>query len=155
MRRLTAKQQAFCLAYIETGNASAAYRRAYVTSRMKSQTIHCAAWRLLHTAKVAKAIAGLQKSHRRRHGVTVDALTTELDEARLLAIEKGQSAAAVSATMAKAKLHGLPLARPEGKLAPLDELSDEELDAYIAELEREVREACGRGKGRDNDGNGK
>lgn len=155
MRKLTAKQQAFCLAYIETGNASEAYRRAYDTERMKPQTIHCAAWRLLHTEKVAKAIAALQKAHRRRHAITVDALTTELDEARLLAIENSQSAAAVSATMAKAKLHGLLLARPKGKLAPLDELSDEELDAYIAELEREVREACGRGKERNNDCSGK
>ena len=70
-------------------------------------------------------------------------------------MEKGQSAAAVGATMAKAKLHGLLLASPKGKLAPLEQLSDEELDAYIAELEREVREACGRGKGRGDDGSGK
>lgn len=155
MRKLTAKQQAFCLAYIETGNASEAYRRAYNSERMKAKTIHNAAWRLLHVDKIKKAIAGRQKTHRRRHVVTVDALTTELDEARLLAIKKGQSAAAVGATMAKAKLHGLPLAGPKGNLAPLDQLSDEELDTYIAALEREVREACGRGKGRNNDCNGK
>ncbi|SQE31532.1 Terminase small subunit [Mannheimia haemolytica] len=29
MTELTPKQEAFCLAYIETGNASEAYRQAY------------------------------------------------------------------------------------------------------------------------------
>ena len=39
--------------------------------------------------------------------VTPDMMTREFDEARLLAIERGQAAAAVTATMAKARLAGL------------------------------------------------
>ena len=36
--KLTAKQEAFCLAYLETGNASEAYRQVYKSDRMKSTT---------------------------------------------------------------------------------------------------------------------
>lgn len=38
-RGLTAKQESFCLAYIETGNASGAYRRAFNAAKMKPATI--------------------------------------------------------------------------------------------------------------------
>ena len=33
--KLTPKQEAFCYGYIETGNASEAYRKAYITAKMK------------------------------------------------------------------------------------------------------------------------
>lgn len=42
----------------------------------------------------------------------------EFEEARRLALEKGQAAAAVAATMAKARLAGLLKERPESKPAP-------------------------------------
>jgi hypothetical protein len=136
---LTPKQEAFCLAYVEIGNASEAYRRAYAAMNMKPATIHCRASRLLAQDKVAQAIRGLRRIHRLRHVVTVDALTAELEEARLLAVEKGHSAAAVSATMAKAKLHGLPIDLRDSSTAPLEALTDEELDAYITRLESDVK----------------
>jgi phage terminase small subunit len=44
---LTPKQEAFCLAYLETGNASEAYRRAYDAENMKAETIHKRASELL------------------------------------------------------------------------------------------------------------
>ncbi|MGU9998175.1 terminase small subunit, partial [Bordetella avium] len=37
---LTPKQEAFALAYVETGNASEAYRRAYSAERMKPETVN-------------------------------------------------------------------------------------------------------------------
>ena len=36
---LTPKQENFCLAYLETGNASEAYRRAYDVANMKPESI--------------------------------------------------------------------------------------------------------------------
>ena len=42
-----------------------------------------------------------------RHDTTVDTLTDELERARQLAHRNGQAAAAVSATLGKARLHGL------------------------------------------------
>jgi phage terminase small subunit len=37
-RRFTDKMELFCLAYVETGNASEAYRRAYNTANMAKKT---------------------------------------------------------------------------------------------------------------------
>jgi phage terminase small subunit len=57
--RITPKQQAFALAYIELQNCSAAYRTAYNTANMKPKTVHEAASRLLKNSKVAARIAEL------------------------------------------------------------------------------------------------
>ena len=39
-KKLTPKQESFCLAYIETGNASEAYRQAYdVGPKTKPETV--------------------------------------------------------------------------------------------------------------------
>lgn len=58
---LTPKQEAFCQAFIETGNASAAYRRAYTTSRMKSGVITVKASELLSSGNVAVRVAELRR----------------------------------------------------------------------------------------------
>jgi len=44
---LTPKQEKFCNLYLETGNASEAYRSSYSASRMKPETIHRRAKELL------------------------------------------------------------------------------------------------------------
>ena len=109
MAGLTIKQEAFCQAYIETGNASEAYRTAYAADKMKPETINRNAKALLDNSKIATRIEGLQGEIKQRHNVTVDSLIAELEEARLAALgaETPQTSAAVSATMGKAKLTGL------------------------------------------------
>lgn len=109
MAGLTIKQEAFCQAYIETGNASEAYRTAYAADKMKPEAVHVNASKLLDNAKVALRLSELQSEIKQRHNVTVDSLIAELEEARLSALraETPQSSAAVAATMGKAKLTGL------------------------------------------------
>lgn len=109
MTSLRPKQEAFCQAYIETGNASEAYRSAYATDKMKPEVIHVKASELLSSGKVAVRVAELQGEIKQRHNVTVDSLIKELEEARQAALtaETPQSSAAVAATMGKAKLAGL------------------------------------------------
>ncbi len=109
MAGLTIKQEAFCQAYIETGNASEAYRTAYAADKMKAEAIHVNASKLLDNAKVALRVKELQGEIKQRHNVTVDSLLKELEEARRAALgaETPQSSAAVAATMGKAKLTGL------------------------------------------------
>src|SRR5215468_319576 len=58
--KLTPKQEAFILAYLETGNASEAYRRAYNASGMNAATINREAHSLLEHPKVAPRIRELQ-----------------------------------------------------------------------------------------------
>lgn len=112
---LTPKQDAFCLAYIETGNASEAYRRAYDAGNMSDNAIHVAASRLLDNAKVALRVAELQAAHQVRHNITVDTLTDKLEAAREMAMGEVQPSAAVSATMGMAKLHGLLVDKVEAE----------------------------------------
>lgn len=107
---LTPKQEAFCLAYIETGNASEAYRRAGYSAG-NAKTTNEAASRLLKNSKVLARVMALQQRHVERHQITVDDLVRELDEARRLALDTEAPAAAVAATMGKGKLLGLVVDR--------------------------------------------
>ncbi|HHQ2447331.1 TPA: terminase small subunit [Raoultella ornithinolytica] len=109
MARLTPKQEAFCQAYIETGNASEAYRTAYAADKMKSESINRKAKELLDNGKITARVAELQGEIKQRHNVTIDSLLAELEEARKAALtaDTPQSSAAVAATMGKAKLVGL------------------------------------------------
>jgi phage terminase small subunit len=106
---MTPKQEAFCAAYIETGNASEAYRQAYCASQMKAETIHVKASELLDNGEVTVRLAELRAGHAVRNAVTVDTLLVELNEARQAAMQADppMCGAAVSAIMAKAKLLGL------------------------------------------------
>lgn len=108
-RALTPKQEKFALAYVETGNASEAYRRAYDAAKMKPDSINRKAKELLDNGKITARVQELQAGHVERHQLTVDDLLRELEEARTAALtaETAQSSAAVAATMGKAKLLGL------------------------------------------------
>ncbi len=105
---LTPKQEAFAAAYVETGNASEAYRRAYPRSvRWKAETVHKRASELLADGDVMGRVEALRAEHRKRHRVTVDRLTNEAWEAIELAKREGQAGAYVSALQLIAKMHGL------------------------------------------------
>ncbi len=59
---LTPKQERFCLAYLETGNASEAYRRAYDAENMKPETIIKRASELLDNREIAGRLEELNRS---------------------------------------------------------------------------------------------
>ena len=62
---------------------------------------------MLRNVKVLPKIEGRLRDHRERCSITVDTLTAELEEARLLAMKGNRPSAAVRAIMAIAKLHRL------------------------------------------------
>ena len=106
--KLTPKQEAFAMAYVECGNASNAYRMAYdVNENTTDNTISVEASKLRNNPKITLRILELQELAQERHSITVDSLTDELENARKTAQEAGQASAMVAATMGKAKLHGL------------------------------------------------
>jgi len=105
--KLTAKREAFAVAYVETGNASEAYRRSFNAEKTRPHVVHVKASELLADGKVKVRVQELQAQAAERALVTVQSLTQELEEARALALQEGQPSAAVSASMGKAKLHGL------------------------------------------------
>lgn len=75
---LTPKQEAFCLAYMETGNASEAYRRAYDTDGMKPSTINRNAKAMLDNSKITARLMGLKQE------LSEKTLWTFADSARVL-----------------------------------------------------------------------
>ncbi|NQV85002.1 MAG: terminase small subunit [Rhodospirillales bacterium] len=77
--QLSPKQEKFCLVYIETGNASEAYRQSYNAVNMKPETINRKAKVELDKGKIRARVQELQEAHCERHDVTVDSLTTELE----------------------------------------------------------------------------
>lgn len=60
-RSLTPKQEGFCRDYIETGNATEAYRRNYDCSKMKAESIGRKAKELYDNVKITARIRELQK----------------------------------------------------------------------------------------------
>lgn len=108
MAKLTDKQERFAQLVVELGNNSDAYRGAYNASNMKPETINSKAYVLLQRDDIGTRVAELRGNAIKAHGITMESLLKELEEARTCALtaETVQSSAAVSATMSKAKLLG-------------------------------------------------
>ena len=86
MPKLTQKQERFCLSYIETGNASEAYRVNYNAEKMGEPSLNVAAHELLNNPKITLRLAELQKAHQERHKITIDSLTSRLTAAEQLGL---------------------------------------------------------------------
>lgn len=106
---VTEQQEKFCRVFVETGNASEAYRQAYNAKNMGANTIAVKASNLLDKDNVTVRLQQLREVHQKRHNVTVDSIVAELEEARQMALNAAtpQTSAAVAASMGKAKLYGL------------------------------------------------
>lgn len=131
---LTIKQEKFCMVYIETGNASEAYRQAYNAENMSNETIKVKACELLKKDNISVTIDKLRDGHSKRHELTIDDLVAELEEARQAALSAMvvQSSASVAATMGKAKLLGLVVDKTDIKLTSVKELTNEQLAVIAA-----------------------
>jgi len=76
--KMTQKKENFCLAYLETGNQSGAYRRAYSTVKMKQESIARNAFELMKDGYVSARVKELQESQRKRFEVTAANTLEEL-----------------------------------------------------------------------------
>lgn len=76
--KLTLKQENFCNFYIETGNASEAYRRAYAAEKMKDETINRVAFDLLNNPKITARIKELQGELKAASDITKERVLEEL-----------------------------------------------------------------------------
>lgn len=137
---LTPKQEAFVREYMKTGNASEAYRQAYDAKGMKDAAIHVNACKLLKNAKVALRLAAWQQRTAKKHEITVDRITKMLEADRRLARKLEMPAAAVSASMGLAKLHGLIVEKRQNTNVNIDanQLSDAELEAIASGRSEEL-----------------
>ena len=105
---LTPKQQAFALAFFETGNATESYRRAYdVDDNARDPWIRVEACQLLDHPDIALMLKDLQEQAARHSIFTRQKAMEEYEQARVVAIAANNPSAAVAATNGKAKLWGL------------------------------------------------
>jgi len=113
-KSLTPKQEKFCLAYLATGNASEAYRRAYSASAMKAATVNRNAAALLRSNKIATRVAELRKPAIEKARLGLEQTLREV--ARLAYADPRR------------------LFRSDGTLIPLHEL-DDDAAAMVASVE--------------------
>lgn len=104
---LTPKQEAFCLAYLETGNASEAYRRAYDCTNSKPESVNRLAKAQLDNVKIASRIEELRAPVRERAQLTLESHLARLDELSRKAEDEGQYSAAITAETNRGKASGL------------------------------------------------
>lgn len=108
MANLTPKQEAFAFAYVETGNASEAYRRAYdVSPDCKPETVWNDAYKLRCNPEVAARVKALQDELNSEGMVTLQSVTQDLKHAHRISEELNQPHNMIKATTEIAKLHGL------------------------------------------------
>ena len=111
--RLTQKQENFCLSYLETGNASEAYRRAYNTVGASEKTIWEKASRLLKEGKVRARLEELRTPATESAQITLSQHLSKLEELRELAKEEGKYGPAIQAEIARGKAAGLYVERSQ------------------------------------------
>ena len=112
-RACTLKQETFCLAYIETGNACEAYRRAYDCESMSATTIKREASRLMDNPTIATALAALRAPVIQAAQVTLAGHLDDLLRLRDKASEAGLYSAAISAEIARGKAAGVHVEKSE------------------------------------------
>ena len=109
MTELTPKQERFVEEYLIDSNATAAAKRAGYSKKTAKET----GYENLTKPHIAAAIESGRAVMRERCAVSVENLTDELEDARVLAMGGDMPSAAVTAIMGKAKLHGLVVDRKE------------------------------------------
>lgn len=107
MKSLTPKQEAFCLAYLETGNASEAYRRSYSAKSASETSIGRMAKALLDNVKIASRIAELRKPAVERAQLTLESHLRDLERLRDAAESAEKYGPAIQAEIARGRASGL------------------------------------------------
>lgn len=108
MAKLTAKQEAFCVAYVACNNASEAYRQTYgVSQTSKPETVRNNAYKVLCRPEVEARVAELRAQAARAGLVTLESHLADLARLRDLAEQDGQLSAAITAEISRGKAVGL------------------------------------------------
>lgn len=135
LSELTPKQEAFCVAYIKSGNASEAYRLAYDAANMSESSVNVEASNLIRNPKLAPRLAELRASVAESSNVTLRSHLADLLWLREMAAKDGKYGAAVQAEMARGKVIGLYIERFLGKFVFPGQEDDKKLDLSTLTLD--------------------
>jgi hypothetical protein len=121
-----AKHELFCQQLALGKTASEAYELAgYKPSRSNASVLRA---KQNISDRLDEILQESEKTVLKQMEYTRDALLSELEKARQLALKRGQASAAVQCTMGKAKILGLILDRREvGEVGAFDHMTDEQL----------------------------
>lgn len=136
---LTTKQELFVSAYCSNGfNAT----QAAIEAGYSVDSAREIGSENLTKPDIAEAVDRYKLSIKKRHGITIESLLKELEDARVAALsaETPQSSAAIAATMGKAKLTGLDkhiveVSGPEGSAIQIQELSRKDFKELLKRIE--------------------
>jgi phage terminase small subunit len=132
------RHEAFARLYVATGIARHAYVKAGYKARLPDDpqdtgSADVCASKLLKHPKVERRVEGLRQAMAKRQDITEESILEELEQARQCALGERQSAAMVSASVAKAKLVGLMVERKEvGNAGDFQRMSEQELRDWLA-----------------------
>ena len=126
---LTQFQEAFCLQFIKSGSASAAYRAVSPNSRhWTNNALWVTASKMMARPNVDLRITQLRAGMATRAMISTESLADELEQVIGLAKRKNQCGVVVTAIMAKAKLFGfLDNHKKETRTGYLDDLDFDQL----------------------------
>lgn len=131
--KLTPKQEAFVLAYLQTGNANEAYRRAYDAGGMTPQSVEKEAKRLLKHPLVTPRLERISQRAEVKALLSLEDHMDELRGLRDLAKQNGQVSAAIAAEVKRGELRRFYVKQVEnGGPGEFDNMSDDELRDFIA-----------------------
>ncbi len=119
MTKITAKQEAFCLAIVSGMNQSDAYRAAYSTSiDWISSSVNCEASKLMNNTKVVQRVTEMRAPVIAAAQLTLSAHLDRLDHLSRLAEEEKQYSAAIAAEFNRGKASGHYVDRHEDMTDP-------------------------------------
>lgn len=138
-KKLTVKQEAFILAYLETADEHEAYRLAYDADRMTHATLHKEAKKLMEHPQIAPRLKKIDLHVQAKGLRSIEDHISKLEELRDFAKENGQSAAAIKAEELIGKVSRLYVIQVEtGGPGDFANWSDEELVESIKDDLREM-----------------
>ncbi len=106
MTKITAKQEAFCLAIVSGMNQSDAYRKAYAASNMLPATVQNKAHVLAKNGEIAARVAALRKPAVEAAQITLKNHLDRLKHLSELAETEKQYSAAIAAEFNRGKASG-------------------------------------------------
>lgn len=115
MSDLTPKQLAFVDHYVKHGDATAAYRSAYDTSRMKPASVTRKAFDVLHSVNVSSMIKAAREEAAAKIGVSLFDHLMRLQDLSAKAEKAGQFASAIRGEELRGKASNLYVERVEQK----------------------------------------
>ena len=113
--KLTSKQENFCHAFIELGNASDAYRAAYNAEKMSQEAVYVEASKLLSHPKISLRIDELRQPAVEAAQMTLEGHLADLKMMRDLALSEKQYSAAINAETQRGKAAGFYVVKTENK----------------------------------------